>query len=290
MRLMKESGTPMFFSENTNIIEIRKQNEKTLSSFPCEQGVNFISDKYDGVEIEFAVPKNLSGDNIIYYIHGGGLIIGNTLTSRPFASLLAAESGLKVCSISYRLAPEHKFPAALDDCFVVYKKLIENFPNSKVALVGESGGGYLSLVVTLRAKDESIKLPSCVIVYSPVTDITGNIKTRKDYAPYDLVIANKNIDEFLRKIYCPESNPYDPYISPIYGNYDGFPPLKIVVDKQEVLYDDSRLLSIKAKKSGVEVDYQEWEDTIHSFPTLGKLTPESYQVVRESIEFIKKYL
>lgn len=292
-RKMKEQNEfPRFDSKWLSfnaLLEFRKKIERSTSNAPIEPGVSFHHQKIGDIDIEFCIPEKLLTNDIIFYIHGGGLIAGNIYTSRPFASLLAVESGLKVCSISYRLAPEHQFPAALDDCFKVYQVLIKENPNSNIALIGESGGGNLCLALTLKLKDEKVKLPCCVIVYSPVTDMTDNIKTRAKYDPFDCTVG-ADAFPFLRSIYCPNQDPSHPYISPLYGDYKGFPPLKIVIDSKEVLSDDGRLLAKKAKEAGVEVDFQEWEDTFHAFPPLGKGSPESYQVVKETVEFIKKHV
>ena len=105
--------------------KIRKSIEMTSSYMPNEPGVTFSSDNLNGVEVELLTPEKLWGEDIIIYIHGGGFINGNILTSRGFASQLAAESGLRVYTLSYRLAPENPFPAAPDDCLTVYKALLK---------------------------------------------------------------------------------------------------------------------------------------------------------------------
>ncbi len=268
--------------------KIRKSIEMTSSYMPTEPGVTFSSDNLNGVEVELLTPEKLWGEDIIIYIHGGGFINGNILTSRGFASQLAAESGLRVYTLSYRLAPENPFPAAPDDCLTVYKALLKKYPNARISLVGDSAGGTLSLVTTLRAKEEGILLPSSVVVYAPATDLTGKLE-REKYADTDIVLS-PDIEKVLKEFYCRDNDTSNPYISPLYGNYEGFPPLKIVVDSGEVLFLDSYLLCEKARKAGVEVDFQVWDDTFHGFPTAGKSTPESYQVLKDTVNFIKKHL
>jgi acetyl esterase/lipase len=203
--------------------------------------------------------------------------------------VLAAETGLPVYSIDYRLAPEHRFPAAPEDCFAAYKALVEQFPQSGIALIGESAGGNLVLVTALMAKDRGIKPPACVIAYSPATDTAEDHPSRLANKDTDLIIP-PDVAALVRSIYINDNDdPHNPYISPLYGDFNDFPPLRIVVDKSEVLYDDSRLLAEKALAAGVAVEYSEFDDAFHSFPATGRITPEGTQVLAETAAFIRKY-
>lgn len=253
-------------------------------------GVTFCDDEFGSVPVECYTPENIKGKDIILYIHGGGWTTGSAHTTRPIVSALSAALGLRAYTISYRLAPENPYPAGVDDCFFVYKYLVENNVDSNITIIGESAGGNLSLVTTLKAKEAGIKLPSAVVVYSPLTDMTGNITTRTTNKAIDPMIGICDVDKELWEVYTREANPKEYAISPLFGDYTDFPPLKIVVDKGEVLYEDSLLLKEKAIKAGVVVEYQEWEDTLHAFPTILYGLPEAVQVVNETVEFIKKHM
>lgn len=192
-----------------------------------------------------------------------------------------------ITAFEYRLAPEEPFPAAPDDCYVVYKALLQKYPHSKIVVVGESAGGTLSLVVTLMAKAAGVPLPSCVCAFSPCTDIAEELPSRKRNKDSDYQIPH-DVNEQLRAIYVKKGDdPHNPYISPLYGYYEGFPPLKIVVDSGEVMADDSALLAEKAEKAGVKVDYQPWDDVFHAFPMSGSFIPESAQVLEDTVAFIR---
>jgi acetyl esterase/lipase len=165
----------LHFDEKTDVFALRAMVEQITMNMPDEPGVSFTSCALGGVEAELSTPDKQTGDDIILYIHGGGLLSGNARSSRGYASMLAAASGLRVYSISYRLMPEYPFPAGAEDCLAAYKALLEKHPNNKLALVGESGGGNLSIAVTLMIRDKGIILPSSVTAYSPVTDMTGTM-------------------------------------------------------------------------------------------------------------------
>jgi len=273
--------------KNTNYTKVRHEVEMTLLNAPVEEGVRFSTDYLGGVEIELSTPDNLTSQDIIIYLHAGGFLYGNARTSRSFASQIANKSGMCVYSVSYRLAPEHIYPTAVNDCFEVYKEVVKLHSGSKVSLVGDSAGANLSLVTALKAMKEGIKLPASVTVYSPPTDLATNLASRSLNKESDPIVPS-NFDQLIIQAYCPKANPHDNYISPLLADYKGFPPLKIVVERSEVLFDDSDLLAKKAKKAGVEVEYQIWENTFHAFPSLGKTTPESAQVLTETIEFIRR--
>lgn len=266
----------------------RNRIHELSCSQPVEPGVTFSANTLGGVEVELSTPEKLLGDTIVMYIHGGGFTVGNARASRAYASQLAGQSGIRVYSLTYRLAPEHPFPAAPDDCFAVYKALLEKYPQSSIALAGDSAGGTLVLVVTLMAKDAGIRLPSAVCSFSPVTCLAYPLPSRVNNIDTDWIIVAGCNEAFCSTYGCC-SNLYHPYMSPLFGNYDGFPPLKLVADRGEQLIDDVVLVAEKAEKAGVTVDVQIWDNCFHAFATAARATPESAQVLAETANFIKQH-
>jgi acetyl esterase/lipase len=286
INMMNNSGVR--FDGSANYLALRELADKMYLNMPSAPGVSFVAYTLDGVETELSTPDTLLGEDVILYIHGGGMTSGNARTSRGYASLLAAETGLRVHAISYRLAPENKFPAASDDCFTVYKALLEKYPHSKIALIGESAGGYLSIVTALMAKDTGITVPASVTAYSGVTDVTGTLPSHVKNGATDKMVP-AGTDGKLKEMYFPDTDAKHPYISPLYGNLKGFPPVKLVAEKSETLADDSVYFAEKAKAAGVDVRLQMWEGTFHAFPTTGKGTPEGAQVLAETVAFIREH-
>jgi acetyl esterase/lipase len=257
-----------------------------------DTGVSFSPDNLGGVEVELVTPDNLLGGEIVFYIHGGGFTYGNTEISRPFAAQMAKKLGLRVYTISYRLAPQFPFPAGVDDCFAVYQSLLDKYSAQKFAFVGESAGANFSIATSLKARAAGLPLPTSMTLYSLPGDFTG-VHSHKDNRNTDYAMdLGDDADTVLSNVYCPGQSIDNPLISVNLADFSGFPPLKITADKGELLFDDSDLLAAKADKAGIEVDYQIWEDTFHAFPaypTAAKDTPEGEQVVMETADFIREH-
>lgn len=281
--MVKKMSDGMFDSNQIDVEKIRGVLKKAYSGQKNEKGVHIDLDSYEGVDVAIFTPDNLNSRNIVYYVHGGGLVTGDRFTAGPYSSQLALATRCKVIACSYRLAPEDPFPAGLDDSYTVYKHLIKSNPNCKVSLIGESGGAYLALVLALRARDEKIQLPSSVIVNSIVADMSGQIQRFDSREETTVSVAGL---AQLAKMYAPNQDLKNPYISPIRADYIGLPSLKIIYDKGEVLAIDSKLVAEKAKKAGVLVEVTEYKGCFHAFTTTGKDTPESNNELFASTKFI----
>lgn len=243
-----------------------------------------------GVPCEILTPKNVTGNGLIYYIHGGGYCYGSAFSSRGYGSILADECGMPVVTVTYRLAPENKWPAGPEDCFAVYEELLKRYPGKKIALIGESGGGTMILVAALMAKNKGVAMPACIVPFSPCTNLAEDLPSRKknDGA---LVVPYSNIAEMLKGVYLSEdTDPFQPYVSPYYGDYTGFPPMYFFADKGEVLFDDTDMLVPKIREAGVQVEYEVMEGKFHSFPTIGRSCPESKEYLAKTKGFLLKHL
>ena len=275
--------------KNADFARIRQMMEEQNSQMPIEPGVAFSDVSLGEVRAERVVPKEANENGVIMQIHGGGFAFGSPASVRSYSTLLAAETGMVVYSIDYRLAPEHPFPEGTEDCISAYIALTEKYPNAKIAIIGDSAGGNLSIVTALMAKDRGARLPSCVVAFSAATNAAEDYPSQEANKDADLILPPE-VKELVRGIYLKDGDdPKHPYVSPIYGNFTGYPPIKIVVDKSEVLYDDSRIFAEKAKASGVSVDYSEFDDAFHSFPLTGRFTEEGIQVLADTKEFILKH-
>lgn len=270
--------------------KLRAQNDDPSNQIGVVNSVKIEKKRYGGVETELLTPQTLKSGDILFYIHGGGYVIGSTRSSRGYGTTLADELGMRVITITYRLAPEHKFPAAQEDCFAVYQDIVKNFPNSKTALIGESGGGTMVLATGLMAKAAGVKMPACIVSISPCTNLAEDLPSRKKNEGA-LVVSQANITALLREAaFDRDTDPYDPLISPFFGDYTGFPPMYFFADRGEVLFDDTDLLVPKLRAAGVDVGYEVMEGTFHSFPTLGRACPESKAYLEATKEFLLKYL
>lgn len=279
-RMPKQEGA-VDYAKRRAFVEARHAQQ------PTAPGVTFQEMELDGVAVVCAIPERQKGTGAALYIHGGGFVTGSANTSKGYASFLAKESGLRVYSVSYRLAPEHPAPAASDDCFSVYKAILSMHPGEKVALVGGSAGGNLCMVTALRAKEEKITLPSAIALFSPVTEQTGHLPSRRVNAQRDCTISGE-IDQEIEHNYFPGQDPLQSMISPLYGDLHGLPPILIVADESEVLLDDSVLLAAYAKNAGADVELQITQGLFHDFPSVGPELPEATQVMADTVSLLRR--
>lgn len=259
-----------------------RQEKKALAD-----GISVRAQRIGGVETECLLPENCCSDDFILYIHGGGFLTGNARTSREYASFLARDSGVRVYTVSYRLAPEHPWPAAPRDCMAVYRELQAAFPESNIALVGGSAGGNLCLTTMLRAKGEGIRLPCAAALYSPVTDQTGNLPSRRINAQRDCMLSPQSSEE-SGTAYLAGADAADPDISPLYGDLTRLPPLFITVDADELLKDDGILLQAYARESGVETELRVSKGLFHAYPTVNPRLPESADIMKSTVAFLRR--
>ncbi len=249
----------------------------------------------NGIPAEWQIVPGAEESKVLLYIHGGGWVLGSPNTSRLLTIEMAKATKMRVLSIDYRLAPEHPFPAALEDCVAVYKWLLSNDIKPKnIIISGDSAGGNLTLTTLIKLRDDGIPLPAGAIPISPVTDFsfTDDI-SRLD----DLYIKNGETDPVLADIgiylcyyaYTAGANSRDPLISPLFGDLKGLPPILIQASSCEMLYDETRRFFERAKEAGVDVELQTWDDMKHVFQGEQAL-PEAKEAIEKIGQFTQKIL
>lgn len=240
---------------------------------------------------EWLIPERppLPPESWIYYLHGGGYIAGSPATHRYFTTSLAIASNSRLFSLDYRLAPEHIFPAAVDDAVAGYRWLLDQGVDPRRAVIGgDSAGGGLTLATLLRVRDAGLPLPAGAFLLSPWTDLacTGETLDINDAA--DDMLCGKEVHRMSR-VYFGDASPRDPHVSPLYANFTSFPPLRIYASNSEVLLDDSKRLAERARFYGVEVDLRIRENLLHAWPVLMRFNlPESRQAMLEIADFVRE--
>ena len=285
MRRMAEANN-LKIGGNIDVLQLRQYMKMACMAQPVQEGVSIIPETLEGVPVEQLLPSELQGNDIVFYIHGGGYVCGSAEESRGFGSQICKGTGLMTYTVTYRLAPEHPFPAAIDDCFAVYKALLEKHPGKKIALIGESAGGHMVLTLTKRIMNAGLQMPPSITAYSPAGDMTGRFD-REPYRDSDLVIAPE-VEELLREIFVRDNDPENPEISPTNMDFHGYPPIYMVADDGEVLVLDADYMYQRAKEHSVDITYDKYHDTFHAFATTGMGTPESAEVFEKTISFMKK--
>ena len=221
---------------------------------------------------------------VILYCHGGGYSTGSRLYARTLTSKLAMSTSMDVLSFDYRLAPENPYPAALEDAMKVWNYLmLLGYGARDVILAGDSAGGNLALALTLKLKEERRLLPRGLVLMSPWTDLTSSGKSHETKAQIDPVLNAGYLEEMIRN-YAPAEKLNDPYISPLFGNYEGFPPTYIQVGENEVLLDDSVMLYRKLLEVNVSVRLDRFPGMWHVF----QMSPfkTAYEAMDKNAEFI----
>ena len=278
----KESGKPR------SIGQLREELEKKARLLPCPE--NALSDPTDieGIYAEWISMPASRKDTMILYLHGGYYSAGSCDTHRALAARIAEAARANVLLPEYRLAPEHPFPAALEDSLAVYNQLLSYTGKSatKIILAGDSAGGGLALATVLLLHNTGAVLPDAVVSISPWTDLTNtgdSFKTKADVDP----MLSPGQAEYCAGLYLGAETPENPLASPLYGDLEGLPPLLIQVGSEEILLDDSIRFARKAKECGVTVQLDIWNNMFHVFQAFAGMLPEGQRAIKKIGEFIE---
>lgn len=224
----------------------------------------------------------------IVYLHGGGYIVGSAAAQLGVPLRVGPAAGVPVLSVEYRLAPEHPYPAAVDDCLAAYRWLLRTgYKGRDVALMGDSAGGGLAIACVLAARRDRLPVPAAVAALSPTGDLTPTSDTRTTLAGWDPIVVGDPTGRF--GTYAGTHDPRDPLISPVYADFTGFPPLLIQVGTREVLLSDSIRLARKAREAGVDVTLDPWEGMWHVWQDHAT-APEAKQASAEIGKFLEARL
>jgi len=251
------------------------------------KGVMKRPESLGGVAGEWVSASGLAGTML--YLHGGGYFSCSPVTHRTITGAFA-KSGFAVFAAGYRLAPEHPFPAALDDALAVYKALLDGgVAAHSLVLAGDSAGGGLVLATLLAAKAAGLPMPACAILFSPWTDLAATGASLQFNHTRDPMLVGDRIAE-VAGTYLDGADPKNPLASPLYGDLAGLPPLCIQVGASEVLLDDSTRLAERARIAGVPVEIKIWRNVPHVWQLFQGFLPEAGAALTEASAFAKRNL
>tara|TARA_R110001592_G_scaffold362770_1_gene678159 strand:+ start:6899 stop:7783 length:885 start_codon:yes stop_codon:yes gene_type:complete len=241
-----------------------------------------------GVSAEWLEPSESSPDNVILYLHGGGYFMGSPATHRGLVGHLAHACGVRALSVDYRLAPEHPFPAALEDSLTVYQWVLDQGVLPKnIIIAGDSAGAGLALATLVSLRDNQKPLPAMALCISPWTDLALTGESIETCAEIDPYISNDQLK--LGSHYMGKNDAKLPLISPLYADLQGLPPLLVHVGTDEILLSDSTRLAEKAKAAGVDVTLKVWEHMWHDFHMWAPYLPEANSAIAEMAVFVKTH-
>jgi acetyl esterase/lipase len=275
---------------NATVEQMRAYFEMGAELFPLPRDVEVQASDADGVPAEWIDVPGLDPSATILYLHGGGYAIGSLKTHRHLVADLARASGMRGLSVAYRLAPEHPFPAAVDDSVKVYRWLIaQGLDTQRIAIAGDSAGGGLTLATLIALRDAGDELPACAVVLSPWTDLAMAGVSVRTKAAADPLLTPNDLHRYAQW-YLGETDPRTPLASPLYGDLSGLPPLLVHVGTAEILLDDSVRLAERARGAGVDVTLDVQEDMVHVWHYFAQLVPEGEASVREVGAFISAHI
>ncbi len=280
---------PEIINEKFSVEEFREGVDRVTARLKMPQDVTAQKLQINNMDAEWIIPEKPVNDKVLLYIHGGGFISGSCKTHRMHVAKFAKGSNIKSLVFDYRLAPEHPFPAAVDDCVEAYQWLLtQNYKPENIVVGGESAGGTLTISLLLALKEKGISLPKAAFSISPVTDLrcladSFTYNAKKDIAP----TGNWH---FWMKNYIADTDPTNPLLSPQFGNYEGLPPLYICAGTHEIHLDDCTNVAKRAEEQGVNVTLARWPNMVHAFPIMSPLFPEAKQAMSEICEFINQQL
>jgi acetyl esterase/lipase len=235
---------------------------------------------------EWLVPEDGASSNVLLYFHGGGYVSCSPATHRPITTSLARMSMCRVFSLDYRLAPEHPFPAAVDDATAAYQWLLESgIPAASIALAGDSAGGGLVVATMLRLRQQKHPMPACAVCLSPWVDLTGFGKYRN--ADSCSMFKPDDVTSFA-KVYLGQASPQSPEASPVLADLSGLPPLLIQASSTELLFTDAVRLHEKARESGLKCQLHVYPGLPHVWQIFIGTVPEARSALEEIARFVNE--
>ena len=269
---------------------LRKNMERVLHLYSLSVPKPKYPIKIEHMYAEWVLAKQCAYDKVILYLHGGGYALGSCNTHRSLVNRIVDKSQVKALLIEYALAPESPFPAGLKDSLLAYEWLIaQGYQAKDIILMGDSAGGGLALSSYLEIKARKLPAPGGLVCLSPWTDLNCN---RGSFA------ANKNTDMIVHHAvasrlagnYVGEYDFSHPQISPIYGDFNGCPPILIQASSSEVLFDDSKDLANLLKDQGLPVTFQVWKDMPHVWQIFSDIIPQGREAISNISYFVRHTL
>ncbi|MGB5333709.1 MAG: alpha/beta hydrolase [Woeseiaceae bacterium] len=265
-----------------HIVEVRERLNRLSRYLTPAFGVSVEATTVNGLEAEWLRPKGAPDDKVLLYLHGGAYLIGSCRTHRQMVSHIARAAGINALVLDYRLAPEHRFPAAIEDAVRTYRSLLsEGFKPRDIFIAGDSAGGGLTIATLLSLRHAGVPLPAAAVLLSPFLDISASgesATTRADQDPWfdpsDLAVVADN--------YCDNADDLkNPLVSPVFANVAGLPPTLIQVGDDEILLSDATRFAALMDDAGLEVQLEIWPEMWHVFQLLVGKMPESRLAIRK---------
>ena len=275
-----------FFNWDLSVDEFRAMVRRREPMFRPPPDVVITPAVVGGVPCEWLTPPGAAPAPVLLYLHGGAWVLGWTNMHRRMVAHLCRAAGCRALAVDYRLAPEHPFPAALDDCLAAYRGLLaDGIRPAEIAIAGDSAGGTLTLTTLMSLRDADDPLPAAAVCISPATDLEG---TGASFWTIRDPVMTPEFVLRMRKLYAGGHDLSSPLISPLFGDLRGLPPLLIHAGCGEMLLSDAQRLADKARAAGVPVELVLWPAMWHVWHLMIPTLPEARHAVEEIGEFLRR--
>jgi acetyl esterase/lipase len=253
------------------------------------ESVQVTPERIDGIQAEWVRPSGADPATVLLFAHGGGYVAGSCADHRVHVAKIAQAAGMSALSFDYRLAPEHKAPAAVEDALTVYQWLLaRGTAPSRIGIVGVSAGGGLAIATLVAARDRGLPLPAAAVVSSPWLDLTCSADSYRRNAHRDISILGSW--DVWNRHYVQDGDPRHPWISPVYADLRGLPPTLVQVGTHEIMLDDAVRFGESARKAGVAATVRVWDGMVHCFAFFAPAFPEATAGMQELAGFLKERL
>ena len=277
--------------KNPDVLELRPIMEESIKfQKKPPTDIQFEQSSLGDIPVERVTAAGADENRAFFYLHGGGWVAGSPLIYRSLTWRFAKQVGIPVYVVDYRLAPEHPYPAGLDDCVSAYRALLDKgLDASNIIVGGDSAGGNLTLALALRLKDEGLPLPAGLICLSPATDMTYAGASAILNAKADVLFVPEMM-ETVQQRYFPNDDPKLPYLSPLFGDVTGLPSTFFQVGSTEMLLDDSTRMAKKMKAAGIDVTIEIWPKVWHVWQMNADQLPEAEKAIKAITAFARARL
>jgi len=266
---------------HANLPHMRARLDRFARRVPVARGVSVQSQEHAGLYAERLRPVDAMPGKIMLYLHGGAYVLGSCDSHRHFVSHIAREAGITALLPEYRLAPEHPYPAALEDATRAYRRLLdEGYAASDIVVAGDSAGGGLGMATLLNAREQGLPQPALGCLLSPWLDLAAqgeSMRTRRDADPWFSPDDMPHVTRF----YCDDTALRSPLVSPVYADATSLCPIYIQVGDHEILLSDSERLARNIERVGGTVDLEVWQHMWHVFQAFVPFMPESRVAIRK---------
>jgi phosphinothricin tripeptide acetyl hydrolase len=277
------------WGEGTTPGKMRADFEAWCERFPDDRRASITRVSAGGVPADQIEPAGLAPSRVVLHLHGGGYSLGSARSHRALGKRIAFAARARVVLPDYRLAPEHSFPAAVEDAVASYRWLLATGAEpERIAVAGDSAGAGLALALLVSLRDAGAPLPACAVLVSPFADLGCSAESYSTLATLDPIVS-REMGLAMGKLYLGDREPSDPLASPVHAKLAGLPPLLIQVGSREVVLDDARTIERHAREAGVLAKLDVWPGMVHAWHLFASALEPGQRAIEDLGSFIRQW-